>query len=68
MYTPDTDAGGEWIEILNVSGDTLNLKNWTIADNSTRALMTAADYFVPPGSYVVIASDSVLLEYWDTDN
>jgi hypothetical protein len=65
MYTPDTDAGGEWIEILNVSGDTLNLKNWTIADNSTRALMTDADYFVPPGSYVVIASDSALLEYWD---
>ncbi|HCK98881.1 MAG TPA: hypothetical protein DHW42_02065 [Candidatus Marinimicrobia bacterium] len=65
MYTPDTDGGGEWIEILNVSGDTVNLKNWTIADNSTRALMTDADYFVPPGSYVVIASDSVLLEYWD---
>ncbi|MDO9548739.1 MAG: lamin tail domain-containing protein, partial [Candidatus Marinimicrobia bacterium] len=65
MYVPKSDWGGEWIELLNISGDTVNLRNWTIADNSTRALMTDADYFVPPGSYVVIASDSVLLEYWD---
>jgi len=35
MYYPATDSGGEWVELLNISADTVNLKNWSFNDNAT---------------------------------
>ncbi len=65
MYVPKSDWGGEWIELLNVSQDTINMIHWTIADNSNRVIITNKDILIPPETYVVLSSDSTLLDYWN---
>ena len=65
MYAPKSDWGGEWIELLNVSQDTINMIHWTISDNSTQVVITEEDVLIPPETYVVLSSDSTLLYYWD---
>ena len=40
MYVPKTDFGGEWIELLNVSADTINLANWRIGDNASKIVIS----------------------------
>ncbi len=68
MYCPNPDFGGEWIELFNISQDTLNLKDWTISDKSSESVLTQNSFFLPPASYVIIADDSSLLEYWSINN
>jgi len=65
MYAPQTDFGGEWIELLNISQDTVNMINWTISDNSNSVVITDEDILIPPEAYVVLSSDSILLDYWN---
>ncbi len=65
MYVPKSDWGGEWIELLNVSQDTINMIHWTIADNSNRVVITNKDILIPPETYIVLSSDSTLLDYWN---
>jgi hypothetical protein len=57
MFKPS--AGGcEWIEILNMGDDLLNLGGWTLEDSGGRArLVSAADCYVAPGGYVVLVED-----------
>jgi len=65
MYAPRTDGGGEWVELYNISTDTVNLRSWTIGDNSTRSIITSKDAFIPPQEYVTLTSDSAMLDIWD---
>ncbi|PIS29320.1 MAG: hypothetical protein COT43_04060, partial [Candidatus Marinimicrobia bacterium CG08_land_8_20_14_0_20_45_22] len=55
MYCPASGSGGEWIELLNISADTVNLREWTIGDNSTTANLTKSDFLLPPDEFAVIA-------------
>ncbi|MDD5764830.1 MAG: lamin tail domain-containing protein [Candidatus Marinimicrobia bacterium] len=64
MYCPASGSGGEWIELLNISADTINLRDWTIGDNSTTVTLTKSSYFLPPDEFVVIANDSLFLQFW----
>jgi len=64
MYCPAAGQN-EWVELYNISEDTINLKGWTLKDNTTPALLTAENYLVPPGAIVVVASDSNFLKYWE---
>lgn len=55
LYDPAGDEG-EWIELCNVSGVTVDLNGWSVADASGRATVfgpgsTALD----PGGYLVVA-------------
>lgn len=67
MYYPSIEIEIEWIELLNISNDTINLMDWTLSDNSNEATLTKSEFILPPESYVVIANDSTFLEHWDTD-
>ncbi|MFA5728911.1 MAG: lamin tail domain-containing protein, partial [Candidatus Neomarinimicrobiota bacterium] len=65
MYYPATDGGGEWVELFNVSSDTINLKEWTLSDNSSTVQLTGQDFYLPPQNYVVIVNDSTsFISYW----
>lgn len=58
MYNPKalSDAEGEWIELHNVSGKTLNLKDLVIRRGSNNNLhKIAMDVIMPPGKYAVLA-------------
>jgi hypothetical protein len=58
MYAPDGDEP-EWVELLNVSPDTINLKKWRLSDSNvlTKSIISQSDFFIPPGSYLVVAKD-----------
>jgi hypothetical protein len=59
MYAPTGDEP-EWIELLNDSPDTVNLKNWKISDNtvSTKSIISQIDLMVAPNSFLVVAKDA----------
>jgi hypothetical protein len=60
MYAPAGDEP-EWVELNNISPDTINLKNWRISDSniSTKSIITQLDVLFPPRSYLVIAKDII---------
>ncbi|MEX0602345.1 MAG: lamin tail domain-containing protein, partial [Bacteroidota bacterium] len=60
MYYPVGDEP-EWIELVNVSGDTMNLKGWRISDDriSTKTLLTGSDILIQPGGYVLVVKDTI---------
>ncbi|MFZ0455073.1 MAG: lamin tail domain-containing protein [Ignavibacteriaceae bacterium] len=60
MYSPAADEP-EWIELLNISIDTLNFKGWTVSDllpQSSKKIIAGADLFIAPDEYLIIAHDS----------
>ncbi len=60
MYAPQGEP--EWLEIVNNSQTLINLKNFKVADNSDSVYLSREDYYLAPGSYLVIAGDSLLLQ------
>ncbi len=65
MYYPRSFSGGEWVELVNLSPDTLNLKGWSIADQSGSTIITDENYMLPADEYVVLANDSSFLNVWN---
>ncbi|SMO92938.1 lamin tail domain-containing protein [Gracilimonas mengyeensis] len=62
MYDPP-DGSTEFIELYNASDSTLNLRGLTYNDqSSTRRIISETDFGLAPKSYVVLATDSSLLE------
>jgi hypothetical protein len=59
MYAPAGDEP-EWIELLNCSTDTVNLKNWRISDNnvSTKTLISTINIVIAPLGYCIVAKDA----------
>ena len=60
MYSPSDDES-EWIELVNVSSDTLNLKNWMIGDllpKPSKYFIANENFFINPKEYFVIAHDT----------
>jgi hypothetical protein len=60
MYAPVGDEP-EWVELVNTSNDTINLKNWRISDSNiaTKSFITQTNVFIAPRNYFVIAKDNV---------
>ncbi|MDH3267748.1 MAG: lamin tail domain-containing protein [Ignavibacteria bacterium] len=60
MY--NTDIGKpEWVELVNVSGDSINIMNWSISDVltiPTKSFITNEDLTLQSGEYIVIAKDT----------
>lgn len=52
MYSPSNS--GEWIEVLNCSSTSVNIKGWSINGN----VITDEDKFLPPNGFAVIAEST----------
>lgn len=63
MYAPSNDEP-EWIELINKSERTLNLKNWKIGDNTTLTTISSTDYFLNPGEYLVVSRDASITDLY----
>ena len=50
------DAAYEWVEVVNVSAEAVDLSGWAIGDSSERQQLPALE--IPSLGYVVIAGDS----------
>ncbi len=60
MYNP-VDGKPEWVEFINLSSDSISLKNWFISDvltTPTKGFITDVDIFIQPNEIFVVAKDS----------
>jgi hypothetical protein len=60
MYNP-ADGEPEWIEVVNVSTEEINIKNWSVSDvlaTPTKNFITNEDIYLQPEEYLVIAKDT----------
>ena len=51
----------EWVEFINTSSDSINIKNWFISDvltTSTINLITGEDVFIKPNEFFIVAKDT----------
>ena len=61
MYDPAVGEP-EWIELKNISSETINLKDWSLSDlltTPTKAVITNQDYFLAPNDFIIAARDSM---------
>ena len=60
MYNPATNEP-EWIEVVNVSSEEINIKDWSVSDLLTTPIknfITNEDVILLPDEYIVIAKDT----------
>ena len=63
MYEPLTGQV-EWIELFNPSSVMYDLNEWQLTDNSGTNKITDSSLVILPGGYLVITSDSSLMNYF----
>ena len=60
LYAPSSPEP-EWVELFNTRADSINVKNWKLADKSGSKLsLISTDFFVQGLGYLVLAEDSSL--------
>ena len=60
MYNP-ADGSPEWVEFINTSGDSINIKNWFISDvitTPTKNFITSDDCFIKSNEFFIVAKDT----------
>ncbi len=60
MYNP-VDGNPEWVEFINASSDSINIKNWFVSDvltTPTKNLITSDGVFIAPNEIFIIAKDT----------
>jgi hypothetical protein len=64
MYAPAGDEP-EWVELLNCSMDTINLKNWRISDNNvtSKSVITSSNVFLPPRGFCIVTKEASFSSY-----
>jgi len=62
MYAPPSGVP-EWVELANVSSDTIDLKLWRIGNRAMNSRYTVSQsaILLPPGGHAVVAKDTALL-------
>lgn len=63
MYAPSSGEP-EWIELYNQTESPINLKKWTLSDNSTTVSITNSNKFIQGESFVIICEDSSILNFY----
>ena len=61
MYDPEVGEP-EWIEMKNISSETINMKNWSLSDvltTPTKSIITNQDYFLAPNEIIIAARDTI---------
>ncbi len=65
MYDPD-EGEPEWFEIVNISADSINLKEWSAGDKpeaSSGSFIIDRDYYLQPAQFAIIAKDTSFSSY-----
>ncbi len=60
MFNP-ADGNPEWVELINTSRDSINIKSWIISDvlnTPTKGFITNEDIFISPDEIFIIAKDT----------
>jgi Lamin Tail Domain/CARDB/FlgD Ig-like domain len=65
MYDPE-NSEPEWIEFVNVSGEVLNIKNWSISDllsSPTKNFITTENNIIEPDEYFIVTKDTTFYSF-----
>ena len=64
MYAPAGDEP-EWVELLNCSNDSVNLRNWRISDNNvmSKSVIASSNLVLPPEGFCIVAKDASFASY-----
>lgn len=62
MCAPREDDG-EWIEIVNISGEFVNLQGWMIADERSTSKPVDGNFFLPPDEMILLSMDSSVTQF-----
>lgn len=65
MYAP-TGGEPEWIELVNISAQPVDIKDWSVSDiltTPTKVFITNSSLEIQPGEYFVIAKDTSFYNY-----
>lgn len=66
MFNP-FDGESEWFEILNISDNPVNLKNWSVSDIlpfPKKTILTDKEIILQPGEFAVITNDSLNYSFY----
>lgn len=66
MYNPN-NSFPEWVELVNVSSDSININNWSISDvltTPTKAIITNQDVYISPNEYFIISRDTSFQSFY----
>ena len=63
MYAPSS-SGPEWIEVYNNTESPIDLKKWSLSDNSTTVRVTNTEKFVQSKSFIVLSRDFSILNLY----
>lgn len=55
----------EWIELYNPTTETVNLKNWTITDNSGQSVKIQGNKILGAGKFALISKSNATWSFWD---
>ena len=55
----------EWIELYNPTPFTVNLKNWTLTDNSGITVTIPGNRFLPPYRFALISKNNSTWAFWN---
>lgn len=67
MFDPDID-NSEFVEFLNISGDTVNVGGWKIQDeNDNTFKLSQTSMPVPPNQYFLMMADTLTLSKYNLD-
>lgn len=61
----EEEIENEWIELYNPTNETINLRNWSIADNSGIIRTISANRKLNPGQFAVVAKSSETFNFWN---
>lgn len=70
MYNP-ADGKPEWVELINVSNDSINIKSWLISDvltTPTKSFITNQSILIAPGEFFIVAKDTSFNSTYQTTN
>lgn len=68
MFDPDID-NSEYIEIYNLSNDSVNIGGWTISDeNGNSYKLFSSSLLLPPKAYFLLIADSIMLDKFNLNN
>lgn len=66
LANPESPLASEWVEIKNVSNETIDLEDWQLGDSVGLSAIATTSLLVDPGEYFVLAKDTAaFLTYYD---
>ncbi len=63
----ETGGANEWVELYNPTDADVDLTNWEIGDGSSNDVISATEFILGPGEYLVVTNATSTANFWDLE-